>query len=93
MAVLNDPSFEHSQPSWVRRTLQSAHPRVRGSIPFTSYALAAQQTSHERREGVESEGVEEVDFGEEIVVEFESEIGAKFKVSRRLSWLSFFIFI
>lgn len=42
---------------------------------------------------MESEGVEEVDFGEEIVVEFESEIGAKFKVSRRLSWLSFFIFI
>ncbi|XP_064403220.1 FYVE, RhoGEF and PH domain-containing protein 6-like isoform X3 [Halichondria panicea] len=69
MAVLNDPSFEHNHPSWVRRSLRYAPTTVRKGLPFTSYALASQQLSRETGGG-ENGGVEEVDFGEGVVTEF-----------------------
>ncbi len=70
MAVLNDPSFEHNHPSWVRRSHRYAPTAVRKGLPFTSYALASQQLSRETTSVGENGGVEEVDFGEGVVTEF-----------------------
>lgn len=84
LAVLNDPSFEHSQPSWIRTTLRHTPSPARKGLPFASYALAAEQQSREANSvksgdvnsedvesgGMESGGVEEVDFGEGLVTEF-----------------------
>ena len=81
--VLSDPSFEHNQPSWVRRSLRVAPHAVRRGLPFTSFAVAAAQLSSEAGGGggVGGVGVEEVDFAQEdVVTEFvseEEEKGAK----------------
>lgn len=37
LAVLNDPSFEHSEPSWVRRSIRVSHSTgVRPSLPLST---------------------------------------------------------
>ena len=69
--VLNDPSFEHSQPSWVRRSVRLSN-TFRKGLPFTSYALAAAHSATGVG-GVACEGgggMEDVDFSEEVLTEF-----------------------
>ena len=63
LAVLNDPSFEHSEPSWVRRSIRVSHSTgVRPSLPLST---------EEGGTGVQRE---EVDMGGiDIVTEFVSE--------------------
>lgn len=63
LAVLNDPSFEHSEPSWVRRSIRVSHSTgVRPSLLLPT------------KEGGTGVQREEVDMGGiEIVTEFVSE--------------------
>lgn len=76
LAVLNDPSFEHQQPSWVRRSLRAAKGQ-----PYVAKSHGNEGESGDvRAEGVEVEGVEdgpgkeEVDFLEfEVETEFVSQ--------------------
>ena len=75
LAVLNDPSFEHRQPSWVRRSLHITHRVAPPTIvPATD---AAGVRRRRRREGDQVDwgfrGTREVDMETEFVSEREEE--------------------
>ena len=75
LAVLNDPSFEHWQPSWVRRSLRITHRVAPPTIvPATD---AAGVRGRRRREGDQVDwgfrGTREVDMKTEFVSEREKE--------------------
>ena len=70
LAVLNDPSFEHQQPSWVRRSLRAAKGQ-----PYVAKSRRSQTESGDVKvQGVEAEVVEDGDEQEEVdFLEYEVE--------------------
>ena len=76
LAVLNDPSFEHRQPSWVRRSLRITH-RVAPPTIVPATDAAGVRGRRRRREGDQVDwgfrGTREVDMETEFVSEREGE--------------------
>lgn len=64
--MLTDPSFEHNQPSWVRRSLRVSH-SARASLPISSgYYSSSHSVSGLAREEVDTgEGDVETEFVED----------------------------
>ena len=78
-AVLNDPSFEHSQPSWVRRSQRISHSTslpirlafaTEKATPTYPSPLGLDQVDQPSADG---EQVAEIGEDDDIVTEFEDE--------------------
>ena len=78
MAVLNDPTFELNQPSWVRRTLRASQP-TRKAITVSTYSPPNDVAAADPKSD-DVPVVEEVDQAdtmmEDMITEFMSEVSA-----------------